>query len=339
MAAVASFTGATGATLIHTKNPRPVPYSPSIGEAFDRYFREQWHLRDERVRGLPFMRRNGFFVDQDYLDRDELKASPYYRFLQKFEMNWSLGLGVSKADEELALMTYFGDRHGFVEPKTVRSVARLRPYIESAALLSRNIAFANASGMIDAYQSLRCPGLLLDNRGMVIKLNQSAEDILDDGLKLSHGALRCELAKDTQSLNGLIAQICRHAADDGDYQTLPRVIIQRAAKGPLIIEGLRIEGMTSAIFSSARAILLITDPSRKLQPTPAMLMQSVFGLTAAEAELVGHLEQGLSVEQAADAMANTVQTARTHLKRIFVKTNTSRQAEMLLSIRRLRQIV
>ncbi|MDH7799302.1 MULTISPECIES: helix-turn-helix transcriptional regulator [unclassified Beijerinckia] len=339
MARVASFAGATGAMLIHTKSPRPViPYSSSIAEAIEGYFREGWNHRDERVRGLPFMRRNGFFVDQDYLDRDELKTSPYYRYLQRFQINWAAGIGVSTADEELALMIYFGDRHGFVDRKKMQSFMRLRPHIEAAALLSKNIAFANASGMIDAYQSLRCPSLLLDTTGVVIKLNQAAEDIIDDGLKLKHGIVSCERAEDTQSLKALISQICGNAGLA--HQDVPlRLVVQRTAKGPLIVEGMRIEGMASAVFSSARAILLITDPSRTFQPTPAMLMRNVFGLTATEAMLVSHLEQGMALQAAADAMRISVQTARTHLKSVFFKTNTNRQSELLLSIRRLRQVV
>lgn len=336
LAGMASFADATGVALLHTSNIRiGAPYSPSMAEAVDGYFSEGWHLRDDRIRGVPFMRRNGYCIDQDFVGQDELRTSPYYQHLRKFKTNWSVGIGVSSADEEMVLLILFGDRHGYVERKEARELMRWRPHIEAAAALSKNIVFAHASGMVDAYQSLGCPSLLLDHAGAVIRLNEAAERLIGDGLKLHMGRLQCERADDTQALRTLIDQVCHSATSTQDI--LARVVVRRAFKSPLVIEGIRVGGMTSDAFSSARAVLLISDSGRDLAPTPTALMREVFGLTAAEAVLVGHLEQGLALQTAADAMHITIQTARTHLKRILFKTQTGRQSEMLLAIRRLRQ--
>jgi DNA-binding CsgD family transcriptional regulator len=55
-----------------------------------------------------------------------------------------------------------------------------------------------------------------------------------------------------------------------------------------------------------------------------------YALTRAEARLVSHLAQGASLAQTADAMGISRETARTHLKAVFSKTDTKRQAELVL---------
>ncbi|MDB5503612.1 MAG: hypothetical protein JWR89_3514, partial [Tardiphaga sp.] len=39
------------------------PHSASLQEGLDVYFRDEWHLRDERERGVPHLRSKGIFVD------------------------------------------------------------------------------------------------------------------------------------------------------------------------------------------------------------------------------------------------------------------------------------
>lgn len=51
--------------------------------------------------------------------------------------------------------------------------------------------------------------------------------------------------------------------------------------------------------------------------------------------LAARLFEGKSLEQVAGELAITYETARTHLRRIFSKTGTSRQAELVLLIARL----
>jgi DNA-binding CsgD family transcriptional regulator len=60
-----------------------------------------------------------------------------------------------------------------------------------------------------------------------------------------------------------------------------------------------------------------------------------FSLTASEAALVMKLEQEIALTDAADLLNISFETARTHLKRIMSKTQTKRQQELLMLVRRL----
>jgi DNA-binding CsgD family transcriptional regulator len=61
-------------------------------------------------------------------------------------------------------------------------------------------------------------------------------------------------------------------------------------------------------------------------------LQNRFDLTPAEARLVVHLVTGASLRSCANALGISYQTARGHLKSVFVKTGTHRQTQMLLAV-------
>jgi DNA-binding CsgD family transcriptional regulator len=82
------------------------------------------------------------------------------------------------------------------------------------------------------------------------------------------------------------------------------------------------------------AVALITDPEKQTPASTDVLIQA-YKLTRKEATLAAKLFEGKSLEQASRELAITYETARTHLRRIFGKTGTSRQAELILLIARL----
>jgi DNA-binding CsgD family transcriptional regulator len=62
------------------------------------------------------------------------------------------------------------------------------------------------------------------------------------------------------------------------------------------------------------------------------LLQCHFSLTPAEARLALHLVAGETLRSAAVKLSITYETARSQLKRIFNKTGTCRQAELVIVI-------
>ena len=63
---------------------------------------------------------------------------------------------------------------------------------------------------------------------------------------------------------------------------------------------------------------------------PIDLLRCHFGLTPAEARLALHLVAGETLRSAEVKLSITYETARTHLKNIFNKTGTCRQAELIV---------
>lgn len=63
-------------------------------------------------------------------------------------------------------------------------------------------------------------------------------------------------------------------------------------------------------------------------PAPAAVIATLFGLTSAEARFACELQSQEALTAAADRLGITLNTAKTHLKRIYEKTGTSRRAEL-----------
>ena len=83
------------------------------------------------------------------------------------------------------------------------------------------------------------------------------------------------------------------------------------------------------------AVIFVNDPDKNNKPTVVQLREK-FGLTPAEANFAVEILKGDGIQAAADRLSISRATARTHLARIFDKTGTRRQAELvgvLLSIK------
>lgn len=75
-------------------------------------------------------------------------------------------------------------------------------------------------------------------------------------------------------------------------------------------------------------IVFISDPEAKLQTAPEVLAR-LYDLTAAESRLAEQLMQGETLVHAAERLGVSHNTARTHLQRIYQKTDTSHQGALV----------
>ncbi len=75
-------------------------------------------------------------------------------------------------------------------------------------------------------------------------------------------------------------------------------------------------------------MIFVSDPDLG-ETIPMELLRSLYGLTAAEAGISLGLLEGKGLEPAASAASMKLNTAKTHLKRVFEKTRTGRQAEFV----------
>ncbi|PKR51886.1 DNA-binding response regulator [Thalassospira marina] len=78
-------------------------------------------------------------------------------------------------------------------------------------------------------------------------------------------------------------------------------------------------------------IFILVEPESVGPPSVDNLMD-VFGLTRSEARLTQKLAEGVALDEASEAVGISVQSARTYLKAIFVKTGVNRQPQLLKTV-------
>ncbi len=162
-------------------------------------------------------------------------------------------------------------------------------------------------------------------------MNRAAETTLAsrDGLLLANGEFQAANQTDTDKLRDFIFAAIRAGRGDefgsGGAITLPRRSGKRpyavlVAPFPRTANGFGRLGIAAVVF--------ITDPDLS-EEGPENALIRLYGLTAREAALAARLATEMNLDRAADELGISRNTVRLHLQRVFDKTETHTQAELL----------
>lgn len=219
-----------------------------------------------------------------------------------------------------------------------RFVERLLPHLARAVDL--RCASAQAASRLRGFESA-CErlafGLLqVDASSRVLWANAAGRAALEDGLQLgvSDGRLVAARAEDTRRLRNVVhvaAAPCGTRARVEKRRFRPLVLRREARASPLFVFVLTASAPAGGVLSGADtgiATLFLVEPRHSPRISPVLLRQ-LYPFTPAEARLASRLLGGRSIEELAAETGVTRQTVRQHLKQIFHKTDTHRQAELL----------
>jgi DNA-binding CsgD family transcriptional regulator len=177
--------------------------------------------------------------------------------------------------------------------------------------------------------------IILDETRRVVFANGAAERLFAaaDGISVRHSKLCASFPSDTAALQAAIAAATagRECARSGHSLVLRRPSSKRALT--VVVAPLETEAAWFLAHSPA-VILFVNDPDQSCSvPLPDQLC-ALFGLTRMEASVAAEIFRGEGLRSAADALGIGATTARTHLQRIFDKTRTRKQAELVRIIAR-----
>ena len=191
--------------------------------------------------------------------------------------------------------------------------------------------------LIDIMDMLPVAMLRVDGKGYVHFKNLAAEELLADegGIVLRRdGTLAASTSGATEHLRRMISKaadrVCAPSASGA------RCLVPRGTgRLPLICVLYRVEGNTA-------------DPDGRGDPTVAIAIkdpqasvsdgieafQAAFGLTKAEARLIGLLLEGRGLFEAAGHLGITKNTVRTHMRNIYGKVGMHRQTDLISMVER-----
>ncbi|MGY4306601.1 DNA-binding CsgD family transcriptional regulator [Bradyrhizobium sp. USDA 4369] len=174
----------------------------------------------------------------------------------------------------------------------------------------------------------------------ILARNETAEQILSDrnsGLSQRRGVLVTSDIQSTTRLQRLVADACSAGRSSlpgvgGDLFIVPALPAGDPAAlaisvGPSMSVG------TPTIALEPCAVVIARRFSQELPAGFAEAIAQLFELTPQEARVAAAIAAGQSLKQAADLIGIRVSTARTHLGRIFGKTGTSQQSQLVALLR------
>jgi DNA-binding CsgD family transcriptional regulator/PAS domain-containing protein len=225
------------------------------------------------------------------------------------------------------------EKDDIVDDETRRRMKLVVPHVRRAVAVGKVIDLhrVEAAALADTLDGLAAAMFLVDTAGRIVHANVAAHAMLNIGsvIRGSGGKLAAADARAEHALHDIFMN-----ADAGDVAV--------GAKGiamPLYAhDGERYVAHVLPLTAGARrkarvaysavAAVFVRKAALEL-PHPLEVVTSTFKLTPAEMRVLMMIVQFGSLQKVAPVLGVSEATVKTHLQRIFAKTDTSRQADLV----------
>ncbi len=267
------------------------------------------------------------------VDEDEFLESQFYtEFLRPFGIRDSVTTVVLRSDRRMAIM--LANRR-VEQPRyddnDIRLVRLLSPHVCRALTISDalDLRTLKSQALEATLDALTVGVFLVDAQGRIVHMNDAGERQVKTGgpLRASNHRLAPTDQNAQRAFNAALASV----SEPGLNATSTTVALSDEFGTGYVATVLPLDrGERRALLApfAATAAIFVQDP-RIAAPLPGEAFAKLYGLTAGELRVLLALAPGLAIKEAADMLGISEATAKTHLQRIFAKTVTSRQTELL----------
>lgn len=208
----------------------------------------------------------------------------------------------------------------------------LVPHLSRAYAIHAQLATARheRTALTEVIDRLPVGVILVDTGGSAVLMNRSVDRILQlrDGFRLERGRPCADDPGENRVLYALLRSAAHGQAGSEPSGGVLTVSRPSGRRGFSVWVGSLLAPAPENHADEATAILFIADPEAGEISTTEVL-QHLYQLTRAEADLVRLLSAGHSLERVAETRGVTMNTVRSQLKQVFCKTDTSRQGELV----------
>lgn len=300
------------------------PYGPedaAMENGVQEYTRDGYYLEDPTLHFALSHPDARFCSSDDVISMDGYLTSPYIKWTKSRFGTTHWLVGFSKESDGISFAASLHAHHsvGRLPERDERLFKILFAHMERALRLA-----ARPPSLVSFNEAI----FYVNRAGKVLEMSPAGEAILaeNDGLALVSGLLEAATLTDTLRLERAI----RSAIDalmtggSGGAVRLPRPSGCRDLL--LVVSPFPRSLSLSAAFEPAAIIRI-----KQAAPSCAAMAahQELFGLTARETELAGMLLLGHSLESIASSLEISPNTVRVHLHKIFRKTGTNRQCDLV----------
>ena len=320
------FAAGTCDLLMHTK---PVP--AALSDYARAWYRLDPWLASARFFHLPY---SVWCGDEVVPEADLLRSDFYRSWLEGAGLRYWLGGTIARQGEKLTYVALLRSptTGPFARVDKLR-LRRLLPHLEACRRLSVEPILVEmvSSVALDALEHVPFGVIALDRDAKVRYTSTSASKILkhNDGLFLHGESLRAASSDDSARLTDLISSVLEGRSQPEADSCRVLAISRPSGARPYVLNVFAHGPDLSPNASWALAAMVFIHDLEADAGMDGEILQTLYQLTPSEAKLAGLLSLGRSVSDAAGELGVTVNTARTHLKHVYSKTDTSRQPELV----------
>ena len=272
-------------------------------------------------------------------DSDWLNSEFYRNFLEPVDVFHILGADINTSDgAQCRIRISRGKQDPAFTQDDKDLLTLFLPHLEQAVQLHMHLNRVESERNLyaGAVDQLAVGTIILDQDGKLLQKNRLAEHLLEekDGIKVVNDTLQVGTARDSQAFRQLVKQ----------------ALLSQKSNHPSVVEAMRVQRPSGRadLGIIVRSIppttwnegklcpsvaIFISDPEQE-SSAPQEIVKALFDLTPAEAQLAMLLANGLTLDEASDALGISRNTARAHLRSTFSKTGVTRQTMLVRLILR-----
>jgi DNA-binding CsgD family transcriptional regulator len=323
-------------SALFVKDPhgtRWVSRTANFSDDFARDYERYYHRVDVRANGLAARAMGKVFVGRELIaDADLLRTEFYQDYARKTQSFRLVGSVFAIGDGLVGVLgVHRPEGAAAYTGEDKQDIRMFLPHLTRALQMRRRLASAGLErgAALEALERTGMATLVVAADGHVLFASRDAERLLGDGeaLRLAEGKLVARTPREAARLAGAIRDAADIAAG-GNGAAGQALNLERPDRAPLgvLVAPLRpaLDGFGMALPA---ALVFVRDPERL--DVAGELLQGLFELTAMEARIAAALCRGRSMADITRAQGISINTAKTHLKAILLKTGTRRQAELV----------
>ena len=252
----------------------------------------------------------------------------YFDFATRIDIGDVIGVGTHEAKRQRSLVSM---QRSVGAPAYDQDAKRLFELLASHVALSKRVqvelgeAWAASARLEAAFGKLAVPTLVVDRDTRVRHLNAAATDLMVRNPQIAYRGGK--LFFSDGRIHSAFQQAVRIAACAPGRASALRMPLGKES-GEILVAPLHPRHGATAGWDIPLALVMIAGPAQD-EKSIAWRMQQLYRLTPAESRVAAMLALGASVEEIAKTRRVSEATLRAHLRSIFGKTGTRRQAELV----------
>ena len=266
------------------------------------------------------------------------QSEMYQQFQKPFDVGYMMGADLHTEDGvECRLRVCRSHDTSSFSRRDKAVCSALLPHLKRAVRLHSkfNVVESERTLYASTFDRMLVGMVILDESGSIMKTNFAANEIIaeKDGLQRKNNVLEISFSPENRKLQTLIQQALDERAGHapGVVQAMSVTRPSGKAKLGVLVRKIAFNEWSEDNARRPACAIFVRDPDRKSQASDE-IMRKLFDLTPAEAALALALANGSTIEEAAEVLGISKNTARAHLRAIFSKTGATRQATLVRTL-------
>lgn len=297
---------------------------PAMAHAYEQHF---WQLDPWHRHALTARAGEATLTHELIRDADFQKMEFYQDHLRLHGIFYALGVTVDRDTEHTVVFgVQRGKNRGPFSQEAADMVEIIAPHLRQAHRMQRLLREAKqaCATLEDTLHQVSSPVIVVDGGGRLHFANRAAEAMLarGDGLRLKNGVVSPVSREQGKPFAEALATLAT-AFEQGAPATRDLALQRPALDRPMILHF----ALLPRNGAAARIAIHVDPPSTGADGIARL--SRALALTGAEARLLGELVAGGSLAGIAEKHAVSINTLRVQLHRLFQKTGTHRQSELV----------